>query len=480
MLVRRFDLNVEMVLQDWDVHHGVREIIANAIDEQALTGTKDIEIAKKGEKRFSIRDYGRGLKYEHLTQNEDAEKAAAHGRVIGKFGVGLKDALATFDRHGVGVSIKTRHGDIALDRSPKHEFQDVITLHAVISSPSDPLMDGTEVVLDGCADAEIAEAKSLFLRFSGDRVLERTQYGEILEVKSPARAKSMAPISPMPDGEAASARIYVHGVEVAKESNFLFSYNITSLTGAMRKALNRERTHVGRTAYADRVKSILLASRSQEVARLLSRDLSEYHRGMQHDETKYTEIATHASKILNASESTVFVTPQELQTYSDAIDLARRDGHSVTVVPESVGSKIDGMADIEGRIIRNVAQYLEEFSQSFKFELVDPEALTVAERRIYDKTGMIFDLIGGRPKEIKTVAISETMRPNSPDADVGGVWEWPEARVVIKRSQLQDLESYAGTLLHEAAHALSGASDVSREFELSLTHIIGKICSRLS
>ena len=466
-------------MEDWDVHHGIREIIANAIDEQTLTGTKDIEIAKKGEKRFSIRDYGRGLKYEHLTQNENAEKMAEPGRVIGKFGVGLKDALATFDRHGVGISIKTRHGDITLDRSPKHEFQDVITLHAVVSTSSDPLMDGTEVVLDGCSDAEIAKAKSLFLRFSGSRVLERTQYGEILEVKSPARVTSVAPISHRSEDEESSARIYVNGVEVAKESNFLFSYNITSLTGAMRKALNRERTHVGRTAYAERVKSILLASSSQEVARLLSRDLGEYHRGMQHDETKYTEIATHASKILNASESTVFVTPQQLQTHGDMIDLARRDGHSVTVVPENVGSKIDGMTDMEGQIIRNVGQYIEEFNRSFKFELIDPEDLTVAERKIYDKTSMIFDLIGGKPKEIKTVEISETMRPNSPDADVGGVWEQYEARVVIKRSQLRDLESYAGTLLHEAAHALSGASDATREFELSLTHIIGKICTRL-
>jgi len=39
------------------------------------------------------------------------------------------------------------------------------------------------------------------------------------------------------------------------------------------------------------------------------------------------------------------------------------------------------------------------------------------------------------------------------------------------------LKDYAGTLLHETAHALSGASDVSREFELELTRIIGIISS---
>ena len=252
------------------------------------------------------------------------------------------------------------------------------------------------------------------------------------------------------------------------------------MTVSMRRALNRERTHVGRTAYADRVKSILLASRSREVARLLTQDLGRYHAGTQHDETKYAEVSTHASRILNAYVPTVFVTPQQLQANANAIDHARRDGHSVTVVPESVRYRISGLRDIVGEVIRDLPRYVQEFDESFKFEFVSPESLTASERRIYDKTERIFDLIGGKPREIEAVLISETMRPDGFVADAHGVWEPSKSRVVIKRSQLVDLESYAGTLLHEAAHALSGAGDVSRDFESSLTHIIGKICARLS
>jgi len=44
--VRKFDLNIEEVLEDWEIYHAVREIIANALDEQALTKTKDIQISK--------------------------------------------------------------------------------------------------------------------------------------------------------------------------------------------------------------------------------------------------------------------------------------------------------------------------------------------------------------------------------------------------------------------------------------------------
>lgn len=67
MVVKRFDLNIEKILEDWDVHHALREVIANAIDEQILTNTQDIVILKDSKGMWHVRDYGRGLMYEHLT-----------------------------------------------------------------------------------------------------------------------------------------------------------------------------------------------------------------------------------------------------------------------------------------------------------------------------------------------------------------------------------------------------------------------------
>jgi len=36
-----FDLNVEKILDHWGVPEAVREVIANALDEQALSGTAE-------------------------------------------------------------------------------------------------------------------------------------------------------------------------------------------------------------------------------------------------------------------------------------------------------------------------------------------------------------------------------------------------------------------------------------------------------
>ena len=456
--MRKFDLNIEEVLEDWEVYHAVREIIANAIDEQILTDTKEIEI-KKEKNSFVIRDYGRGIKYEHLTQNENDEKISHPELVIGKFGVGLKDALATFDRHKINIQIKSKHGDITIDKSSKHGFEDVVTLHAVISSPSESEIIGTKIILEGCTKDDVEKAKSLFLKFSGEKRLEKTQYGEILKKDS-------------------VSKIYINGIKVAEEENFLFSYNITSLTNAMRKALNRERTHVGRTAYTERVKSILLSSNDEKVARMLVEDLEGYQRGTEHDEMKYVDVAVHACKILNTTSSVVFVTPQQLQYDTMAIDNARHDGLSIVVVPETISQKIQGMQDISGNTMRDLGQYNLEWNESFEFKFVKPSELNTSEREIYDKTLDIFNLIGGKPKMIKDILISETMRREESGMEAVGLWESSKERIVVKRDQLKKIVLYAGTLLHETGHALSGAEDVSREFESELTNIIGKISAK--
>jgi DNA gyrase/topoisomerase IV subunit B len=103
--MRKFDLNIERVLEHWTVAHALREVIANALDEAALTGTASPEIFKDDVGSWHIKDAGRGLRYEHLTQNENKEKLKYPELVIGKFGVGLKDALATFDRRHIQVRI---------------------------------------------------------------------------------------------------------------------------------------------------------------------------------------------------------------------------------------------------------------------------------------------------------------------------------------------------------------------------------------
>lgn len=459
---RRFDLNIEKILEGWEVRHAIREVIANALDEQALTDTADVRITKDSKGIWHVRDFGRGLKYEHLTQNENKEKLRNDNKVVGKFGVGLKDALATLHRRGVDVEIKSKHGDVTLQVTSKHGFSDVTTLHAVIQPPADGDLVGTDCCFQKITDADIVEAKRFFLKFSGEAVLDSTKYGQILR-----------------RGAKEKARIYVKGLLVAEEQEFAFSYNITSLTAAMNRALNRERTNVGRTAYADRVKAMLLDSDSHDVAETLTDDLMRMDQGTSRDEVKWTDVAIHTCQILNASEKVVFVTAEQRTSASSAVDFALNDGYKIVTVSESIKQRLKGMQDLQGNPVRDLGVYKLEFAESFEFTFVEPKKLSASERAIFDMREKIANLVGGLPREVKEILISETMRPDfASTCDAAGLWEPGNQRIIIKRSELLSFEAFAGALLHEITHAGTGYDDVTREFEHALSTALGKVSAR--
>ena len=85
-----------------------------------------------------------------------------------QFGMGLKDALAGFDRRPAWRSAR-RTRAITTGRRPKEGFPDVATLHAPVAPPSDPWQIGTDVMLSSVRDADVETAKHLFLRYSGER-----------------------------------------------------------------------------------------------------------------------------------------------------------------------------------------------------------------------------------------------------------------------------------------------------------------------
>ena len=457
---KAFDLNIEKILEDWEIYHALREVIANALDEQQLTKTREIEITKDQEGCWCVRDYGRGLKYEHLTQKENVEKQK-NPNMIGKFGIGLKDALATFDRHNVNVLIKSKYGNITISKLKKHGFEDIKTLHAYILPPSDPNFVGTEFTFKGISDKDIEKAKDLFLKFSGEPIIEQTKYGDVLRKK------------------ATVARIYINGVKVAEEENFLFSYNITALNEVIRKALNRERSNVGRSAYSERVRSILISSGSTEIAHDLADDLKNYDSGEIHDELKWLDVQEHAVKILNSLEKVVFLTSEEISNETMMVNEAKQAGYQIIPIPSNLKYRIKGQLDISGNPIRDLGQFSIEYTESFEFKFVEPQDLKIEEKKIFDRTEEILSLVGGKPKVVKEIKVSETMRTQLGSfVEAEGVWERGKGRIIVKRNTLENLETYAGTLLHEVAHALSGKEDVSREFECELTQIIGMISSK--
>lgn len=458
---KRFDLNMEEdLLEAWGKSDGIRELIANALDEQALTDTDPVVIEEQGEGQWFIRDFGRGLRYQHFTQGEDEEKLANPDKVIGKFGVGLKDALAVLYRHGVEVTIHSQHNTFTVEEAPKAEFEDVETLHAVVSPPENPDIEGTLVVLEDVNETDIETAKRNFLRFSDEDLIEETKFGDVY-------AKP---------GE--DARIYVSGLRVASEPDFMFSYNITNTTKRIRDALNRERSNVGRSAYTPRVKKILQECESGEIASQLVTEFGKFEEGTAGEELGWKPIRVHAAKLMNAQEDVVFTTVEEQREKRDLLDHARQDGYEVVTIPENIRDDITSVSDTEGNEIRDIGAYESEYMESFEFEWVEDEDLTDKERSVWELRHDILDLLD-EPPGIEEIRVSETMRiTGGADWKTRGTWEPMEQRIVVHRPVLQDPSAFAATILHEVAHPKSGnAPDQTREFERALTDLLGEVAT---
>jgi hypothetical protein len=356
------------------------------------------------------------------------------------------------------VHIRSPHADISTGRLPKESFPDIVTLHALVSNPSDSGRIGIDIVLMNAKDDDVTSAKRFFLRYNGEQLLESTEYGDVL-----ARTDRRSP-----------ARVYVKGLFVAEEPNFLFSYNITRLSAALRRALNRERSNVGRAAYTDRVKAILTTFRSTEVAGPLAEDLNAFASGRLHDELNWRDIALHACRILQTHEKVLFVSAWQMSGDTAQLRYARDDGYRIVVVPEDIARSLGGLTDLNGRPLIDLDKYRTEWNDSFCFTFIGQEVMTSGEREIFSRTQEIGELAGvDLTRRRIAVMVSDTMRLNETGNSVLGVWERDEQQIVIRRDQLASLTSYAGTLLHEIGHMTSGTGDGTLEFESELSHLLG-------
>ena len=331
-MITPFDLNIEEVLENWEVYHAIREVISNALDEKLITDSQDIEIYpdQNGE-GFHIRDFGRGINISHFTQNENPEKIGGPSGIIGRFGVGLKDALATFHRNGITPVIKSPHGTFTIAMSPKEGFNDIETLHILFDDQIQE-MEGTDFYLLGVTEKQISEAKNLFLKFLDTEILEETKFGSVIS----------------PTGDESLNRVFINGVLVNEEADFLFSYNITSLTKEMRKAFNRERSHVGRSVYQKRIKSILCSSKSKAVLTQLADQIKIRSTGFQCEEIRWADVAQIGINYLAETDNMViFMTEtQSINNPDEIFKLNRKKRNKMSTIKD--GQKITNVIIQEG------------------------------------------------------------------------------------------------------------------------------------
>lgn len=234
-----FDLNIASINSNWTIAHAIREIIANAIDETITSNcSKDMEITYDNTKKMAtIQDYGRGIKPINFVLAQNPEKLTSH-KTIGKFGVGLKDAISVLINKGLTIGIFSKHASFGFGMMPKHGFDGIQTLHGIWEEAKQSIV-GTLVVIYNCEEQHLNDAKSMFIKFSDITTLCSNEHGIIYEKR----------------GEV--AEIFINGLKYSNGENYEFSYNITKPTKNILKSLNRERQYLQRSIYSSKIATIL-------------------------------------------------------------------------------------------------------------------------------------------------------------------------------------------------------------------------------
>jgi hypothetical protein len=263
----------------------------------------------------------------------------------------------------------------------------------------------------------------------------------------------------------------VKGVRVALEDQFLFSYNITSTTAQLQRALNRERSNVGRSAYQDRVKGILLRAKSGAVAEHLVQDLTRIPLGTNHDEITWLDVQEQAVRVLATKGKTVFVSSQQMFTMGSTIQEARADGYKVVVIPDRLLGRLSGLRDLNGDPILDIGGFVQVWNASFTYSFLDPSKLNKKERASWAILPELIRLAGDHAKRVKEVRISTTMRLDEGAYETEGVWDSPN--IVVKRSVLDSRRHFARVVLHEIAHASSGGNHGSLPFMAAIDDLAG-------
>lgn len=293
----------------------------------------------------------------------------------------------------------------------------------------------------------------MFLKFNNTELLESTKYGDVYKLNYEV------------------GRIYINGVQVAEEPNFMFNYNITNLNASMKKALNRERSNVGRSAYSDSVKKILTHCTERTILIKLVEDLNNIMLGTSKDESSWIDVSVYAAKTLNELSNVVFLTPLERSELTNQqVEILKQSGKQIVLITESLRYKL-------GNSVTTFFNIMEDYNDSFEYDFVDYSKLTTKEKEIFDAKAKVISFLKRHNYNTNAkIFISETIKIDNFGCQTAGLCDGN--KIIILREMLTK-EDFFSVLLHEFAHFHSGYQDNTREFENILTEIIGKLMSEL-
>jgi len=256
------DLNITVNhCPDASLDDALAELITNAYDSNNKSGMDAKHVHVEGTvgelggqpTTVRIRDAGKGLDKSSFTIGRDCSSANDALKTSGRFGLGLKDALAVLFRHNVEVSIQSTCHDCEFFLRRGGFGSETIWVR--LSSPS--LQQGTIFVLSSQAVADplrdplhalnTVRERFLALSLKKPTLLFQTDELEIFASNSIARKKKHIGLF-LING---SPVLFANGRAIKMQQPTRYGYNFKQLSLVQKQAINRDH-HVTSMRYFDR------------------------------------------------------------------------------------------------------------------------------------------------------------------------------------------------------------------------------------
>ena len=447
-----FDLNIQNILNDWTVSDAIREIIANAIDEAILTNTNQPMISyDQNNKILVISDFGRGISIEKFTQNENSEKTNCN-QMIGKFGIGLKDAIAVLFNNNKKIIFNSPYGSfkpILLNKVGIN--QEIQTIH-ITYNPIKKIEIGTTVIIENIDENEYLFAIDNFLIYSKRDLIFKCDNGEIFNRNI-------------------SSEIFLNGMKISNDGDFLFSYNITNPNAKLRSSINRERKMLSRDAYRNSIISLLqktiINKANLEIGIWISNYIINNHNNTKNNEWSYIDIkklvVSHTTKkVLLGCK--MFKTNPAYETY------AINDGYSIIWI--GINDYNSFLDDSEYKVY-TLDYWGNKYVSDYKAVIIDINDLEEFEKSNWLWAKDKLELISQKWPEFKYVYSKFKLLIIDKHPNALGITSMNKIEIV--RMVLKNKRVLFNTLIHEYCHAISNSPDASIKFEATLTEAFSYI-----
>jgi len=251
-------------------------------------------------------------------------------------------------------------------------------------------------------------------------------------------------------------------MKISDDEELLFSYNILKLNVKLKKGMNRERKNISRDSYREMIISICkdsITRENQEIINIIynSKDKDSANE-WNYVDIKYQILSNIDRKILISLIN---------QDNNIGIIYAKQENYEICYL------KNGDYESLKRKKIKTLEEWTIYYVNNYKTKKIEMNDIEENELNNWEEALKLIKNLSiewPKLKEIYNKLDSEIINDH-PNAN--GTYK--DFKIEIVKEILNDKCKLMGILLHEICHGVSGATDITKEFEDTLTECLGYI-----